>query len=184
MNKLTILVDLDDVLWDLVSPWVAAINKIYGTSVSSRDITDWEIVRFFPSLTKEQVGAPLFIKGFWDGMQPEAGGQWFIRQLLEDGHKIKIVTATLCENVPEKMKRLFELNPMLTWDDVVITSEKQSIKGDVMIDDAPHNLMGGNWMKILYSRPHNYKFEADKNGMFRIETLGEAYTKISALVNN
>jgi len=53
-----------------------------------------------------------------------------------------------------------------------------------MIDDAPHNLMGGNWMKILYSRPHNYKFEADKNGMFRIETLGEAYTKISALVNN
>ena len=41
MKKLTILTDLDDVLWDLCGLWINELNIRYGTSVRPRDVTDW-----------------------------------------------------------------------------------------------------------------------------------------------
>lgn len=35
---------------------------------------------------------------------------------------------------------LFRWFPFITWDQVIITSRKQFIKGDVLIDDGIHNL--------------------------------------------
>lgn len=32
MRSLTVLVDMDDVMWDLVGVWVAELNQRYGTS--------------------------------------------------------------------------------------------------------------------------------------------------------
>jgi len=178
MKKFTILVDMDDVLWNLITPWVTTINEMYGTDVSEDCITDWKIAKFFPMLTPEQVYSPLFAEGFWDKMQPVADGQWFIRQLLEDGHRVKIVTATFSDNVPVKMRRFLELYPMLSWADVTVTSDKQSIKGDIMVDDAPHNLENGDYHKILVNKPHNIHYDAVKNGTVRVSSLKEAYNEI------
>ena len=51
MKKLTILVDMDDVLENLVECWVDELNKKCGSSLCEEDITDWRIAKFFPSLT-------------------------------------------------------------------------------------------------------------------------------------
>lgn len=53
MKKLTILVDMDDVLENLVECWVDELNKKCGSSLCEEDITDWRIAKFFPSLTNE-----------------------------------------------------------------------------------------------------------------------------------
>ena len=169
---------MDDVLWNLISPWISTINKMYGTNVTDNCITDWKIAKFFPTLTAEQVYSPLFADGFWDKMQPPTDGQWFIQQLLDEGHKVKIVTATFSENVPVKMRRFFELYPMLSWDDITVTSDKQSVKGDILIDDAPHNLERGDYHKILVSRPHNLYYDTHQNKMIRVSNLKEAYKEI------
>ena len=40
---------------------------------------------------------------------------------------------------------------LLTWDQVIVTSRKQLIRGDVLIDDGIHNLEGGQYkLDALY----------------------------------
>lgn len=63
---------------------------------------------------------------------------------------------------------LFRRFPFISWDQVIITSRKQLIKGDVLIDDGIHNLEGGDYIKILMTAPHNRDYDAEANGMIRV----------------
>lgn len=64
MRHLTILVDMDDTIENLAEAWVAYLNARHQTSTNLSDITDWDISKAFPTLTKEQVYAPLFEDAF------------------------------------------------------------------------------------------------------------------------
>lgn len=54
-SDITLLVDMDDTIEDLLPAWVDWINRSYGTSVDSNDITGWDVKEFFPSLSREIV---------------------------------------------------------------------------------------------------------------------------------
>ncbi len=54
MSRPTLLIDADDTLWSLIDPWTVALNEKYNLNVKSEDITDWDICRFYPTLTKEE----------------------------------------------------------------------------------------------------------------------------------
>ena len=43
MAKLTVLIDMDDVIEDLLGAWVQALNTKFGTDVKAEDISSWEI---------------------------------------------------------------------------------------------------------------------------------------------
>lgn len=58
MRHLTILVDMDDTIENLAEAWVAYLNARHQTSTNLSDITDWDISKAFPALTKEQVYIP------------------------------------------------------------------------------------------------------------------------------
>ena len=118
MRSLTILVDMDDTIADLLGAWVEMLNRRYGTQVSPEDISSWDIAKSFPSLTREQVF------------------------------------------------------------DVIITANKQMIKGDVLIDDGVHNHIGGGYEKLLMDAPHNRGIDAEGNGMVRVKNWAEIYREI------
>ena len=176
-----VLVDLDDVLWDLLTPWVSEINRIYKTEVDPQQITDWNMSLFFPKLSRNQIYSPLFQGDFWKKVQPNLDSAWFINELLHNHHGVKVVTASHYKNLEAKMERFLKLFPMLSWYDVVITSDKHSIVGDVLIDDAPHNLEQGEYHGLLMHRPHNANYDADANGLIRVRNLQEAYKEIETL---
>lgn len=182
MRKLTILVDLDDTIENLCEAWVAYLNTRHQTDANSSNITDWDISKAFPTLTKEQVYAPLFEDAFWECVKPMEGASEALQRLIADGHTVLIVTASHYQTLATKMERvLFRYFPFLTWDDVIITTHKQLIKGDVLIDDGIHNLEGGNYSKILMTAQHNKKYDAEANGMLRAETWAEVYSTIMLL---
>ena len=52
------------------------------------------------------------------------------------------------------------------------------IKGDILIDDAVHNHIGGDYRKFLMNAPHNEKYDADANGMIRVSSWKEIYELI------
>ncbi|MBO5639771.1 MAG: hypothetical protein J5916_07690 [Oscillospiraceae bacterium] len=56
---------------------------------------------------------------------------------------------------------------------MIITSRKQLIRGDVLIDDGIHNLEGGAYIKILMTAPHNRNYDAEANGMIRAHHWAE-----------
>ena len=181
MRKLVVMFDIDDVLWHLVPKWIETINNRHGTNVQPDEVTDWEIEQFFPSLTRTQVFAPIIEDWFWDTLQPTEDAVKILSKIHKDGHKIKLITATDYRNVTVKVNKILSLFPVITWNDITITADKQSIRGDVLVDDRPKNLIGGDYHKILMSIPHNKAFDAKAHGIDRVNTLTEAYEIIKQL---
>ena len=84
MRHLTILVDMDDTIENLAEAWVDYLNARHQTSTSLSDITDWDISKAFPTLTKEQVYAPLFEDAFWNWVKPMKGASEALQKLIAD----------------------------------------------------------------------------------------------------
>ena len=181
MRKLKVLCDADDCLENLVLPWTEVINHKFGTNVKWQDITEWDMSKFFPSLAKEQVYSPIYEDGFWDSVQPMPWATSFINQILDDGHELYIVTATNYQTCGAKITKLLELFPMLKWENFIITSNKQMVRGDVLIDDCPQNLIDGLYYKVLFNRPHNQNFNEKEYGIKRVCTLRGAYWEVRKL---
>lgn len=166
-KKLTILVDMDDTIENLLVHWIDWLNEAYGTSVDAEEIRSWNIQEAFPDLTAEQVYEPLLLDEFWFRVTPKPDAQEYLQTLADDGHEIYITTSSNYKTIPVKMEHvLFKYFPWLDWDHVIIASRKQMIRGDVMVDDGPHNLEGGRYYKILMDAPHNRDYTPPDDPIF------------------
>ena len=182
MRKLTILIDMDDTIEFLCKAWVKWLNNQYGTNVRHEDIREWDVSNFFPQLTSAQVYAPLCIDEFWETVEPIPGASETVKKLIDDGHKVYIVTASTWQTIPSKLRNvLFKYFPYLTWNNVIVTHNKQMIMGDVLIDDAPHNLIGGRYAKILVDAPHNWDFDENSIGAVRMKNWPDIYAQIVSI---
>lgn len=176
---MTILVDMDDTIEQLLQSWVREINKQYNQNLAYEDVLSWDISECCPELTRDQIMSIPFQPGFWRTVDPVPGAAEALQRLMAAGHDVFIVTATYPESVPEKMNDLlFKYFPFLSWNQVIITRQKQMIRGDVLIDDGVHNLVGGDYVKILMTAPHNKNYDAESNGMIRVNN----WTEIEELI--
>ena len=180
MKRLTVLLDYDGVLFDTMPHWVDALNDTYNLHIAYSDITEWDLTKTLP-LTKEEIFAPLNYCEFWYTLQPAFDGPDIVRSLLANGHVVKLATSTYYRHIVPKKNRLFECYPLLKWEDVIITSSKYLLKGDVLIDDAIHNLIGGDYYKILMNQSHNETFNTEGMKVKRVNNLTEAYEVIKCL---
>ena len=182
MKKLTILVDMDDTIEQLLKSWVEGVNERYGYSVSWEDIAEWNVTKAFPGLTMEQVYTIPTEPGFWKKVEPIPGAAEALQHFMAEGHEVYIATATPYISVTEKMTDcLFRLFPFLKWAQLIITFHKQMLRADVLIDDGVHNLEGGGYAKILMTAPHNRSYDAAANGMIRVNNWEEAVKAVDAL---
>ena len=179
-TKKVILIDLDDTLTNFVPAWCNELNKKHNTNVTENDVTDWEIAKFFPNLTKEQVFEPINCTEFWDKVEPKQGAVEYVKRLFDDGHEIYVCTATYYPNVATKyeliIKRYF---PFIDWNHMIIARNKQMIMADYLIDDGIHNLIGGKYRGILFDSPHNRGRIAGEIGLIRAMNWAEVYEIIS-----
>jgi 5'(3')-deoxyribonucleotidase len=178
MNHLTILFDADDTVENLCDCWIAALNEQYGTSVTLEDVRDWDMTLAFPTLTREQIFGAVYDNDLWRRITPIPGSVEVLQKLHREGHQLYMVTATDYRTCKTKVERLLELFPFLDWEHIIVASRKQMVRGDILIDDAPHNLIGGEYFKILFDRPHNRSYDAAANGMLRLRTWEEIDTAI------
>ena len=168
---MTILVDMDDTIEQLLKAWVNRANEKFGRDVALEEITDWNVSAPYPGLTREQIYGVTYEPGFWKSIEPMPGAAEALKHFMDEGHEVFIVTATEIEHVEEKMHGLlFRYFPFLSWSQVIITSRKQMIRGDVLIDDGIHNLEGGAYRKIMFTAPHNRSYDAEAHGMIRVDS--------------
>lgn len=179
---MVILVDMDDTIEQLIQAWIRAVNNRYDRTVAYEDVLSWDMSAAFPGLTREEVYAIPMEAGFWKTVEPIPGASEALQRLMAAGHEIFIVTATEVESVSEKMNEvLFKYFPFLTRDRLIITSRKQMIRGDILIDDGIHNLVGGSYHKLLMHAPHNQFYDAESNGMIRVHNWEEIEAVIARL---
>ena len=105
--------------------------------------------------------------------------QEVLKRIIDDGHIVRVVTASHYNTVAPKMKWLLNAYPYLNWSDVIIASDKRLICGDVMIDDGVHNLEATKCKKLLFDRHTNRKYDAEANGIVRVKNWDEIYKHIS-----
>lgn len=177
-----ILIDMDDVLVNLHEAWIYALNKSYGLNVSTEDITDWDMTSYFSTLTMEQIFSPLSDGDFWYSVKPKDGAVKYVKRLKDDGYQVYVCTTSYYKTLKEKMDgALFRYFDYLTWADVIVTSNKQMIDADFLIDDGKHNLVSGKYKGILMDMPHNRKFDEKKYGIVRVHNWEEIYKYIEGV---
>lgn len=177
-----ILVDMDDTIEHLLQAWVDVLNQRYDRSVTIDSIRTWNVAAAYPGVSRKDVYAVPDEPGFWKTVKPVEGSAEVLKHFKEEGHELYIVTATRYESIFEKMDELlFKYFPFLDWDHVIVTSKKQMIRGDVLIDDGIHNLEGGDYFKILMNMPHNEDYDAEANGMIRVHNWQEVREVVDRL---
>ena len=178
-RKLTILVDVDNVLENLNDAWVNAVNDKYGTSVSPNDIASWDIEKYFEGLSRTQVFSQLHDKDFWETLKPIDDAPDYLKKLIDDGHQVVLVTSSHPDTIGYKYRFIIKYFPYISFKDIIFTSKKQMVLGDVMIDDAPHNLEGGKYIGLLMYSPHNRSYDAEANGFTRVDNWEQIYKAIN-----
>ncbi len=182
MKKLTILCDADDTIQELTVHWLAELNQKYNYNVRKEDVTSWDITKAFPELTPEEVMEPLYNNEFWNRTTPISGSTYYLKKLIDDGHRIKIVTASNPETFEAKTKKLLELFPFLRIEQIIRENNKQKVTGDVLIDDGVHNLIGGRYKKFLFNQPNNSSFNEQDYDITRVYSWKDIYERISNFV--
>lgn len=170
-----ILIDMDDTIEQLLKGWIAWVNRRYGTETTIEDVKEWDVSKAFPTLTHDEVYDAIYAEDMWETVEPVPGAPEVIKSLKDKGHEIVIVTASPYRALHAKMEKvLFKYFPYITWDDVIITSRKQLIRADMLIDDGVHNLIGGDYIKVLFDSVNNRDYDAEGNGMYRVHNWKEA----------
>ena len=178
-SDIVVLLDIDDTIVGLCEAWCKWLNDTHGTSTKIDDITEWDISKFFPTLTKEQVFAPLHREDFWHHVKPKENAIEYVKKLIDDGFNVYLCTSTDYRNLKPKYEYVIQKYfPFIKWQKVIVSYDKAMIKADFLVDDGVHNLENGSYIKILISAPHNKQYDAEKNGMVRVVDMKDAYSKI------
>lgn len=137
----TILCDLDGVVADFFKPLLNDYNRKTGSSFKTDDIADWHFSNFpRPDLIQDIIDKP----GLFARLSLLPGAKDGLRELLDIGHDVYIVSAGSREALSEKSYWCRRNLPFMK-DRVIFTdgkTPKSLVRGDVLIDDGPHNLIG------------------------------------------
>lgn len=149
--KKQILVDMDGVLADVYSQFIEWEYKESGIRLKMDELNGKTETEALPSCYKHVRSIGFFrttpvIPDSFEGLK-----------YLNEKYKVLIVSSATeyPQSLPEKQAWLNEYFPFITWEQMIFCGRKDSIKGDIMIDDHPKNLKTFEGKKYIFSQPHN-----------------------------
>jgi len=188
-DKIRVGIDLDNVIWDLTTPWLERFNHITGDWLKPEDITTYDITEHMHKGNADILYYILEQSDFWDNVKPYDG----VYETLRDFNRnfdVYIVTSTSYKIASRKLSRFLDLFPFMCYNQIITCHNKQMINVDWMIDDYEKNLVNGNFNKVLIDQPYNkdflldmWKLCEDKKWHFiRATNLRDAYDKINTIM--
>ena len=120
-------------------------------------------------------------------ISPMKQAQAFIRRIVDLGHEPFVVTANLLgvnhtalrgyfyegHNLRAgqfMLQFLWEYYPEIPPENIMITSNKKMVKGDVLIDDNPNCLREGAYRRVLIDKPYNRDIDDDYFQIYRAKS--------------
>jgi 5'(3')-deoxyribonucleotidase len=167
MKRKRVLLDVDGVLADLLTPCLAVASELVGRELTAADLPDWHFESLLP--------APGMIKELWRRigaygvcrfLKPHPGAVEGVRALSEVAD-VYAVTAPLSANPQWTSEREAWLlqHFAIPRNRVVHTSAKYVVSGAMLVDDKPAHV--GEWARehergipVLWEHPHtaSHKF--------------------------
>lgn len=178
-SNITLLVDMDDTIENLIPAWVEWLNNKHGTNVKPDDVTDWNMQKFYPELSVDEVYAPLYVDEFWTTIEPKQDAIFYLSKINDMGFNLYICTNSNYKTIRCKLEHIIDQYfPFISWNQIINIAHKQLINADILVDDGIHNLVGGSYRKILMTAYHNRDYDAHSNGMVRVHNWKDAFNKI------
>lgn len=208
--KLTIAVDVDDTIADLLGAWINAYNKGENESVVPEDIFDWDLNKALRELMRQRLvrTAPdasgtdieravnsLYVPDriytyltpeLYDHVLPIRGARGAVEKMRSAGHRVVFATSSTGASMPAKLhwlERWGFLTPQRFQPDYITVSDKALVRADVLIDDRVKNVTEFPGRAFIPTVPHNKAFDDSKwPRVVRIDSIADAPLHIDLLV--
>lgn len=132
-----ILVDMDGVLCNLLAKWLTAYNEEYQDTLDPQALETWGPHRY--ARAGKAVYKYLSRPGFFRDLEPLPHAVSGVHTLVGYGHDVVIVTSAK-NGHKEKIEWVREHLPFLPQENIIFAHRKALVRGDILFDDAPHNL--------------------------------------------
>lgn len=152
-RKPIIFIDQDDVLAKHNEKVVKEMNRIHGTHFTMADITEWDLI----SILGEECKDIMFKPEFFETLEPMEYAIENLRVLNESNlFDIYIASAAHPSACHFKYKWFKENMPFLEKKQLIFISSKFLLNGDLLFDDAPHNITAfRSGEVVIFDKPYN-----------------------------
>jgi 5'(3')-deoxyribonucleotidase len=168
-----VAIDLDGVIWDLVTPWINKYNIYYNDNIKYDDVLEYRLSNTLVKATQKELCDILLEPGFWDSVKPFKNSYEYLNKMNEE-FKIYIATKTHYKIFSTKVERLLSLFPFLNEEQIICIYDKELLEVDWLVDDCADNLYYGSYNKIILDAPYN----RDYTEFIRAKDLKEVYNII------
>ena len=179
-NQPVILCDVDAVVADLLTAWLWWYNRLYNDTLTTADITGWDMHPFVKPECGKKIYEILRFPKLYDGVMPIHGARYSIKALRREGYRVVFVTSCVAGTTDAKIEWLMQhkfLPRVRTPEDFIAAKDKSLVKGAILIDDAIHNVAAYPGHTILFDQPYNRSY----NHYVRAHHWGEVLTLVRAL---
>lgn len=174
---MTIFVDQDNTLNDFIESILNHARNFFGLKsfeLKREQCMTYHLLQYaFPKDEVKAATDEMFsIKGFWSTMQIQPGAYDVMKELVKR-HDVYILTCpwpTSDNCISEKIEWVRENLPFFDVRKMIFACNKKLLRGDVLVDDAPHYLKdNGAKTTIAFDYPYNRDIEVN----FRAKTWEE-----------
>lgn len=160
-------VDLDNVLNNLNTEWINKHNRLNNDSLTIEDIKSWDIHNY----TKDGKEIYTYLNNdLFSSLKPLPYSIEATKSIMKY-HELYVVTASYPKTIETKMNWLHEYFPHIPYDNVIICQRKDLVNIDLLIDDAPINIL--NFPKKVIVM--DYAWNRDVNKGHRVNNWYEIY---------
>lgn len=152
---LTIAIDMDDVLADLVPKWLSVYNKEWDDNLVKEDLLEWDITKFVKPECGDKIYEIIMRDGFYADLDIISGAQEGVKALQEMDYNICIASASPKSAYTDKHNWIKKHFPTINTDNIIFTKNKSLVKADLLLDDGIHNLESFTGFKVLFTNPWN-----------------------------
>lgn len=175
MDKKTILIDVDGVIAHTMEKTIDLYNKRGKNKVKLEDLQEYDLHK--NSGVDKSIYDIFREKFFFRNLKIDQAAKKIIKKLHDEGYDIIFSTAVLKEGYTDRHEWLQEHFPYIPDNNYMLGSRKDLLKGDVMIDDSPENLLNSSCeMVFCMDRPWNRSLKDKK--IVRVFSFDDIYNYI------
>ena len=191
-KKPIVLIDLDDTMNNFSEVFWGHYNRIHNDHVDPETADDWDLGKF----AKPEVGGGIYelmkMPGLFRYLKPHSDANDVIGRFMDKGIEVLVVSdspsgTSHCEMngdlsavsnpADDKRRWVKEHLPLIPKENVIFSSVKWFIKGDVLIDDKPQTFLKFQEERrpcILIDKPYNRHIVTE----WRAHSLTEAESMV------
>lgn len=151
MEDPLILLDCDGVLVESNADNLERLNEEFGTNYEFEQITSFSY-DFMEDEEREFIYEECWGRGDLYEDAELSGHQQRVLRLMREIGEVAVVSSPMAGHIESKYRFLARY---FDRERIVLASDKSILRGDVLIDDGPHNIEPFPGETIVYDRPWN-----------------------------